>query len=293
MSQLLSSDILAAVGIDPGKVKDTLLLRQKASHRVYRLVCQDARYILKYFAQPNGAELKTYALLETLCVPTLPVYARTTHALLLEDLESSPRWRLATDFDMEQAEIGQAVAGWYLQLHRAGRKLFSENALPPEFLHPWIDVITAESLAMAVTRLDLADAPGWETILEHVAMLKSRYHAFPQTLNYSDFAAENLALSCDGPLQAVVFDYDCFSTGTVYSDWRNVTYALQGAARQAFVDAYGSVNPREKMLDEPLSVLEGLVVAAQRERIPAWALPLLETGKSGQLVEDILHRSTS
>lgn len=281
----ISPGLLDALGISSAEVENVFLLRQKPEHSVYRLVCRHANYVLKWFSHPDPVEPKMYALLEELGIPTLPIYARTDQALLLEDLEISRQWRLATDLDMEQAATGRAVASWYRQLHQAGRKLLAESATSPDFLRPWVDVITEENLGLVTARFELTDVPGWEVILGKLAILKNRYNAFPQTLNYSDFAAENLALSCDAPRQAIVFDYDCFSIGAVYSDWRNVSYSLQGAARQAFADAYGPVDPREKCLDEPLSILEGLIVAAQRSRLPAWAMPLLASVKDGALFE--------
>ena len=192
---------LESVGISPAEVKDILVLRQKAVHTVYRLVCSRGCFVLKWFATPHAVELQTYALLEKLGVPTLPVYGRPDQALLMEDLGSSAQWRLATEADVEQAVTGQAVADWYRQLHSAGQK--------------WSD--------------------------------------------------------------------DCFSTGAAYSDWRNVTCSLRGAAREAFAQAYGPVNAAEKRLDDPLSILQGLVIAVRRIHTPAWAAPLLKSIENGEL----------
>jgi hypothetical protein len=284
----LPTEILASVGIHPSDIQKTIILRQKPEHTVYRLIGSARSYVLKWFTAPTKTELQTYTLLENLGIPTLPAHARTDQVLLLEDLGSSRHWRLATDLDMEQTTTGQAVAEWYCHLHQAGRKFLAEHIAWPSFLKPWVDVITPENLAMAAERFGWGQStPGWRSVLANLPVLLNRYRALPQTLNYSDFAAENLALSCDEPRQAIVFDYDCFSIGTAYSDWRNVTYSLQGAARQAFTDAYGPVDPEEKQLDSPLATLEGLVIAAQRASTPAWALPLLKSVESGELQSEI------
>jgi hypothetical protein len=111
------------------------------------------------------------------------------------------------------------------------------------------------------------------------------YHS--QTFNYNDFAAENLALSHrKQPLQAIVFDYDCFTTGATASDWRNVMAALQGAARSAFQANYGAVSAEAQSLDRPLALLYGLVIASQRSKIPAWAGPLVAPVLAGELAID-------
>jgi len=84
---------------------------------------------------------------------------------------------------------------------------------------------------------------------------------------------------CCNTLEAIVFDYDCFKTGTVYSDWRNVVYSLQGIGRAAFQAAYGPVDEAEGLLDEPLSILYGLIIASRREKFLGWARPLVEAVK--------------
>jgi hypothetical protein len=283
----LSAEILTSIGISPSDIQETIILRQKAEHTVYRLLCSGRSYVLKWFAAPTGTELQTYALLENLGIPTLPVHARTNQALLLENLENSARWRLATNPDMEQAATGQAVGEWYAQLHQVGRNYLAKNSAWPSFLKPWVDVITPENLAVAAARFGWKSTPGWRTVLADLPVLLNHYRTLPQTLNYSDFAAENLALSCEEPRRAVVFDYDCFSIGTAYSDWRNVTYSLQGAARQTFAEAYGPVDLQEKQMDGPLATLEGLVIAAQRAHTPAWAVPLIQSVESGELQSEM------
>lgn len=100
---------------------------------------------------------------------------------------------------------------------------------------------------------------------------------------------ENLALSREvgAPLHDVVFDYDCFTTGVKFSDWRNVVYSLYGAAKAAFAEAYGPISERERLMDEPLAILSGLIEASQRSKIPEWSLPLREAVVNGELEKSI------
>jgi hypothetical protein len=70
-------------------------------------------YVLKWC--PPGAEateVRAYRLLQDLGVPTLRVHACTENALLLEDLTTSPEWRLAS----------AALARRYLALVRSGAR---------------------------------------------------------------------------------------------------------------------------------------------------------------------------
>ena len=59
----------------------------------------------------GSVEIRSYALLEKLGVPTLPVHGRSDNAIVLEDLEVSPTWRLAREADCEKQATGRAVAG--------------------------------------------------------------------------------------------------------------------------------------------------------------------------------------
>ena len=219
-----------------------------------------------------------------------PTHKQTRQALLLEDLQNSSSWRLANDHDMGRAETGRAVAEWYRSFHRAGRKALEGNDDRTGFLRPWVSEITPQSLESAGAVFSLGDKRAWRMAVENHEALKAKYLELPQTFNYNDFAAENLTLSrSEGPpLQAVVFDYDCFSLGVPYSDWRNVAYSLQGAAQNAFAEAYGPVSEKERFLDEPLDLLFGIVIASRRESTPCWVAPNLAALESGRLESLIL-----
>jgi len=266
-------------------VREITLLRQTSTHLVSRVTTQRRSYILKWFFRPELAlELKVYNLLARLGVPTLPVYEQTQQALLLEDLQASPIWRLAAEVDMESPEIGLAVAEWYRRLHAAGRTALENAPSDLAWLPSEAGEVTESALQKCGATFGLTDNAGWKMALATFELLKAKYWTFPQTFNYNDFAAENLALSRDQSpeMRAIVFDYDCFGTGTAYSDWRNVVSSWRGAARTAFQEAYGPVSEAEKIIDEPLALLYGLVVASRREKIPGWARPLLGAFESGE-----------
>lgn len=151
-----------------------------------------------------------------------------------------------------------------------------------------MDDLTWKTLAVAGSRLSLTGKPSWETILQSIEVLKIRAQACPQTFNYEDFSQENLALSRGKKsLRAVIFDYDCFTLGAAHSDWRNVTYSLEGAARESFAEVYSPVSETECRLDLPLSNLYGLLVASRCANVPGWARPLLEDVEDGKLERSI------
>jgi hypothetical protein len=277
---------LARLDIRPVDIQQSEILRQKEDHVVCRLKLDRGWSILKWFEHDNAIEPCVYELLEQVGVPTLPLHACSTKALLLEDLEHSKHWRLATAADMSAEATGLAVAKWYQNLHRAGYQAFQQQANMPCMLRPWVEELSMESLTHAGARLGLTNKSTWQEAILSIEPLKVKIRCCPQTFNYEDFAQENLALSRDTgmPLQAIVFDYDWFTVGTAYSDWRNVTSSLQGDACQAFSIAYGDISQTERLLDLPLSTFYGLQVAAQREKVPDWARPLLASVEDGSLI---------
>ena len=118
-----------------------------------------------------------------------------TARIVLEDLQSSTEWRLAEPADMERAATGVALAEWYRNLHQAGREALKDSSLQPEGVFPWVSEITGPSLEKAGAALKLEHTPAWGMAMQQVEILKGKYLALPQTFNYNDFAAENLALS--------------------------------------------------------------------------------------------------
>lgn len=72
-----------------------------------------------------------------------------------------------------------------------------------------------------------------------------------------------------------------------YSDWRNVVYSLRGAAKASFAEAYGPTMEQERLLDEPLAILYGLIVAGRRSKLPKWAAPLVEAVVNGELERNL------
>ena len=263
-----------------------IVLRATGSHHVSRLVCRDNSYVLKQFQDPStNRESILYNLLGRYAVPTLQVYENTGLEILLEDLGSSRDWRLAEAADMHSSATGEALAVWYRRLHAAGQKALADPDWPELGVQPWVAAITPQALTRAGKIFQLDDSPTWKATCARAPGWIASYLSLPQTFNYNDFAAENLALSrAEDPMRAIVFDYDCFATGCAASDWRNVTFGLDGAAREAFINTYGPVSSEALSLDQPLSILYSLVIASRRERTPAWAAPLIESVWTGEVM---------
>ena len=124
-----------------GDVDD--LLSQSDEAVVHRVrFPNDEALIAKAFRQAWPVELRAYGLLARLGVPTLRHLVQPPSLLLLEDLERSPRWRLATANDLLAPATGAAVAAWYGALHGAGARLSSEEGGFPDWLLCEAELVT-------------------------------------------------------------------------------------------------------------------------------------------------------
>ncbi len=263
-------------------------LSEEHGHRVWRVVTAERSYILKWLPEKEAKEVQGYLLMQEIGVPTLPLYGNTAQALLLEDLGRSEEWRLAVAVDVERAAVGRAVARWYQLLHHAGEEFLAQKGRPG-FLTRETDELSPETLLATGRRFGLSGYPAWGLAIEQIELLKAAVGKLSVTLNYNDFYWTNLALSRqeEGELKAIVFDYHLLGIGMRFSDCRNVAGSLSGAARSAFWDTYGEIDPREQLLDRPLSTLYGLYEAARMAKFPPWAEGCREQAASGELEREI------
>ena len=113
MDRLPETLDLRKLHLEPAEITRVQTIHSKHGARLYRIECGDRSFVLKYFGDAaRAAEVRCYALLEQCAVPTLPVHGRTEQALLLEDLDRSPTWRLASAEDMQSGPTGAAIARW-------------------------------------------------------------------------------------------------------------------------------------------------------------------------------------
>lgn len=284
-------DSLRGVGIPAGEVRRVETISVRPGHRLYRIRTHRCSYVLKSFPGNNpGNEIEGYSLLRQLGVPTVGVIAKTKTDLLLEDLTCSDTWRLATEADVRERHVGEAVGRWYWRFHEKGTALAESGLGLPPFLKREEDLLDAASIESAGPALGLLQMDSWRLAADHIELLKLGLASFGTTLNYNDFHWTNLALSRkSGPgMEAIVFDYDLLGIGTRYSDFRNVVGSLSGEAVSGFREVYGRVDPREQALDRPLATLYALVSAARMATFPMWAEESRQTVLNGNFRTDLL-----
>jgi len=253
----------------------TEILREKDGVTVARVRDGGASYICKCFDRAEfRREIANYRLLATLGVPTIRVHAATERALLLEDLEASPVWRLATEGDLRDEATVRALARWYRALHAAGRGWV---ALHGAELYDESDLFSRETLARLRALPGAAGLPVWETLEARFDEVRRLLDALPRTLAYNDFDWSNMAVARDGSA-ALMFDYNLLGKGTVWADLCNATWPLTGPLRAAFLSEYGPHDPREEIVQRVVSPVVTLRFAAEKAVFPSWgreALALL------------------
>ena len=280
-----SADVCAALGrlgLDASKLCKATTIHRRHGNRLYRITLGGASYILKVFGDADASrEVRAYALLKEIGVPTLAAIATADDALLLEDLEVSYRFRLAAADDVAKPEVGAALAAWYRALHRAGSRLTADQ-VGPLLSRREIDDVTPTAILAVASRVGGPDHSRWMTLANNIDRVKDATKRLSQTLNYNDLHWTNLALSrVEEPITAVVFDFHLMGLGLRYSDCRNAASALGPDAAGAFWDEYGEIDPLERTLDDVTAPLYALVEALQRPKFPSWAEPSLKLAQTG------------
>lgn len=264
----------AAVGLDDVEWGD--VISDADGVLVIRGEVGDLPVVVKRFADtPYRREIGTYRLLDSLGVPTLPLFGSGDDWLILEDLVSAG-YRAGTEADLANPGVARLLARWYATLHTAGDTLAA-----PAIDYGEIDLIDEPALARVSHRWpELAGFSAWAA--GRLPGWRETLAALPLTLTYNDFWFSNLAVGWDGS-SALMFDYNLMGAGLAVSDLRNVSNGLSPEAAEAFLDEYASRKPgadantdaTAKELDEATSHVVALILAAEASETPDWVRPSL------------------
>ena len=273
----IDAALLKRMGVRHGRCT---VIQEKDGIGVYRIAGPDGRCVLKTFDKPEDRrEIDNYRLLQSLGVPTPRLFRAGDDALLLEDLDVGPAWRLCAAADLADPAFAEALAGWYRLLHGRGRAYVAAHGAA---LYEETDALTRQALVQLRERTSTADAPVWALLEAGWDRLAERLRGLARTLCYNDFYYTNCAVARDGTA-ALVFDYHLLGRGYVYGDLRNVTASLSPGAGEAFLRAYGPFDPLEKAVDDVVAPLYTLLCACRLPRFPAWAQASLDDLTSGAL----------
>ena len=257
-------------------------MRYKDGIYLFRVCYREKSCILKYFVKKEYArEITNYKILKELGIPTILCISQTHSSLLLEDIEKSGQYRLGVREDLDDPEVAQALATWYITLHNKGTGYVAQNKAA---FYRETDAITKENLEMVRDRSNTADNKIWELILNYLPVLFNKISKLEETLTYNDFYWTNLVVARDKK-EAFLFDYNFLGAGFRYNDVANVCSSLGDKAREAFIKAYGDIDEHERILDSVTSILIGLIFAYRRPEFPNWGMEPLEAIHNGRLEE--------
>ena len=253
------------------------VLQDKDGVTVARVASGGESYVLKCFQNADYLrEIQNYRILSSLGVPTIGVIASTDAALLLEDIDRSPIYRLGLAEDLASPEVARRIAVWYRQLHSLGETYVFHHG---ENLYDEADFFTIENMALIQEKTGTQTMPAWAQLEAQYEEILSLLSRVKRTLTYNDFYYTNLIVEKDTS-SALMFDYNLLGKGYAYGDVRNVLSSLSKEAGAAFLEAYGAVDPLEQALDDVVSVVTSLFFACQREPFPRWAQSLLQEMKT-------------
>ena len=249
------------------------ILQDKDGVAVARIAGNEKSYVVKCFQKDeHKREMENYRLLESLGIPTIRVIASTDSALLLEDIDCSPTYRLGIEEYMSDPEVARRIAVWYKLLHRRGYGYICQSG---ESMYDEADFFTLENIACIKEKTVTQDAPAWVLLEQNYAAINDLLHKTRRTITYNDFYYTNMVVAKDKS-SALMFDYNLLGKGYAYTDVRNVLSSLSEEAGKAFLDEYGMFDPVEKALDDVVSVVVTLHLACQRDVFPWWAQALLD-----------------
>jgi len=253
-------------------------MRNKDGVRVLRVFRRDGTAVLKCFDKPEyRREIQNYNILRKLKIPTLKVFASTDKALLLEDINQSSAYRLAEEVDLSDETVARAIAKWYKTLHDKGALYVKNNA---SALYAEADCLTVANFVHIAHKTGTEGFAVWERLATLLPAIRAYIDTISNTLNYNDFYYTNMAVARDGGT-ALTFDYNLLGRGYVYADIRNVCCSLCGRAKDAFMEAYGAFDEKEKLADDVAAVLVTLHAACRFENLPAWAESSLSALRDG------------
>lgn len=260
---------------------------------VYRVICGGVSYVLKYFEDlQHSREINHYAILNQLEIPTLKIIAQTDRALLMEDVCSSPRYRLGLADDLNDVSVVRHLAIWYRLLHEKGRDYIKTHHTG---FYDEADLFTVENIRAVRQKYKMESEPVWQILLDNYDGIRRVWDSTEKTITYNDFYYTNFIVAKDRT-SAFMFDYNLLGKGYVYADIRNVCSSLGSEAQNAFLSAYRFAAENEKPdlwdklqvpLDNVISTIVTLVLACWREKTPKWADRYIESIRNGAYTEQV------
>ncbi|MBP3701905.1 MAG: hypothetical protein J6I64_08440, partial [Lachnospiraceae bacterium] len=147
------------------------VLQDKDGITVTRVISGTNSYILKYFQkEEHKREIVNYRLLSSWGIPTIRVISSTESALLLEDMDRHPIYRLGTEEDMSDPQVARCLAVWYRLLHDQGYDHVRQYG---DSMYDESDFFTLENIAHMKAATATEDAPAWRLLEQNFTAIQN------------------------------------------------------------------------------------------------------------------------
>ena len=160
-------------------------IRDKNGISLYRVICDDKTYVLKYFAsEADRREIGNYQILQSLGIRTMEMVFHSEKSVLLEDIEGIDTYRLGVEADLNDIDVAAGVVRWYRQLHQSGEAFVRVHG---DDLYDENDIISLENIEIIKTKTSTQSNPVWAEIEENLDVILSIVKAAKRTLTYNVF----------------------------------------------------------------------------------------------------------
>lgn len=93
-------------------------LQSKDGVYVYRIDLKNKTAVIKYFEKDEyKREILCYEKLRNSNIDTIPILSQTDRCIVMEDMDSSEKYRLGIKEDLYDEEVIKALAKWYRDFH--------------------------------------------------------------------------------------------------------------------------------------------------------------------------------
>lgn len=250
---------------------------------VLELIDMPNKPILKYFGNNEfRREIYYYNLLRNNSIQTINVINSWEDAILLENIKNNSKYRLATQEDLLNKEIVEALAKWYKKLHNKAL-LKDENS---RINYSEFDLLNSEELDILMEKSSYGNEKYWKQLQEMISRFYP-YYLSNQSITYNDFYFGNVIVSKDLK-NAFMFDYNFLGRGLPYFDVSNVLSGLEPKMHDVFLLAYGEIDEFEKDINSVISPIIALIIAFKKDVFPKWAKVYFDKLVSNELYDELL-----
>lgn len=242
---------------------------------VARVKVNKHSFVVKHYIKEEfRREIKFYKLFEQAGIQTLKVYNATDDTLIMEDVNFSKKYHLATKDDLMDDNVLKNLANWYKKFHNLGKTL--------DLTHYYCeyDVITIENLKKLVKFLNEDQI---NFLLSKYDLLEKIKNSLSYTITYNDFSFANMIVGNDC---AFMFDYNLVGKGTIGLDIINACSFLTKDKKENYKNYYGKENIMQSEISAEyvLGTLSTLIIAVDLKEKPWYVDSTVETLNSPKFI---------